>query len=136
MATPQTRWEISPRFDVAFGTKNTLTARLQYESGSRSSRGGATSLPTIGNTTSDSEITLQVSDSQLVSERVINETRFEYQHTPSSSSPLSTAAQINVAESALRSGNGLLVAGNRYTVTGPGAPASGRTVTQFWTKAQ
>ena len=96
LASPQTRWEISPRLDLALGSKNTLTARFQYETATRTTPGGTTSLPTLGYTASDSESTIQISDTQLVSERVINETRFEFQHSPSSQTPLSTAATINV----------------------------------------
>jgi len=96
VASPSTRWEISPRLDLALGSKNTLTARFQYEKSTRTSNGGGTSLPTLGSSSSDSEVTLQISDTQLLSERVINETRFEYQHSPSSQTPINTGPRISV----------------------------------------
>jgi len=41
--------------------------------------------------------TVQISDTQLLSERVINETRFEYQHDGSSSTPLNPATTVSVS---------------------------------------
>lgn len=96
VASPSTRFEISPRLDLAIGSKNTLTARFQYEKGTRTSPGGGTSLPTLANSSSDSETTVQISDTQLVSERVINETRFEYQRSPSTQTPVNTGPRISV----------------------------------------
>ncbi len=43
-----------------------------------------------------SEPTIQVSDTQIISNRVINETRFEYQVDKSSSTPNSTAPAVSV----------------------------------------
>ena len=94
--SPSTRYEISPRIDLALGSKNTLTGRFQYEKGTRTSNGGGTSLPTLGNSSSDSEATVQISDTQLISERVINETRFEYQRSPSTETPINTGPKISV----------------------------------------
>jgi len=96
VSSPSKRWEISPRIDLALGSKNTLTARFQYEKGTRTSNGGGISLPTLGNSSSDSEATIQISDTQLISERVINESRFEYQRSPSRQTPFNTGPRISV----------------------------------------
>ena len=93
---PQTRWDISPRLDIALGGKNTLTARYQYNTTSATNNGSGISLPATGAVTSNSEQSIQISDTQLVSNRVINETRFEYERTKSNSSPLSTGPSLNV----------------------------------------
>jgi hypothetical protein len=87
---PQTRWDINPRLDTMIGAKNTLTVRFQYESNTSTNNGGTTSLPSLGGKSSNSETTVQVSDTQLVSNRIINETRFEYQRDPSSATPFNT----------------------------------------------
>lgn len=94
---PQTRSDISPRFDFALGEKNTLTARYQYYINSSQNNGiGNTNLPTAGYNSEASEHTIQLSDTQIVSARVINETRFEYQWDKSTQDPLSTAPTLSV----------------------------------------
>ncbi len=94
---PQTRYEIAPRIDLALGEKNTLTARFQFERNVLQNLGiGGLSLPSAGYNNTDQETTLQLSDTQIFSAKVINETRFEYQRPTSTITPLSTAAAINV----------------------------------------
>jgi hypothetical protein len=97
LANPQTRWDISPRVDMLLAQKNTMTVRYEYESGTSSINPVvASALLTTGSNTSNSESTLQVSDTQLISNTVVNETRFEYQHTTSNSTPLSTSPALIV----------------------------------------
>ena len=94
---PQTRSDISPRVDFALGEKNTLTARYQYYvNGQQSSGIGNTNLPTVGYNTEATEHTVQISDTQIVSSRVINETRFEYERDYSTQNPLSTSPTLSV----------------------------------------
>ncbi len=101
---PQTRWDISPRVDLAFGEKNTLTARFQYEHNSQQNQGiVGTSLPTTGYSSTSSEVTLQLSDTQIITDKIINETRFEYQRENSNQTPFSTAPQV-VVQGAFTSG--------------------------------
>ena len=94
---PQTRWDISPRLDLALGEKNTLTIRFQSEHNSQMNGGiGGLTLPSAGYNSTGAETTIQVSDTQIVSSKVINETRFEYQRPTSNETPFSTAPYINV----------------------------------------
>jgi hypothetical protein len=94
---PQTRSDISPRLDLALGSKNTLTARYQYNvNGIQNAGIGNTNLPTVGYNTDSTENTVQISDTQIVSSRIINETRFEYQRDNSTQNPLSTAPTLSV----------------------------------------
>ena len=94
---PQTRSDISPRLDLALGEKNTLTFRYQYEANSVQNAGvGNTSLPTVGYNSESNENTIQISDTQIVSPRVINETRFEYQRATSSVDPLDKTPTLSV----------------------------------------
>ncbi len=77
---PQSRTDISPRVDLALGEKNTLVTRFMYEVNDQNSVGvGGLALPTAGYNSSSSETTLQMSDTQVLSQHIINETRFEYQ---------------------------------------------------------
>jgi len=93
---PQTRWDVNPRLDMMIGKKNTLTTRFSYESNTSTNNGSGTSLPTLGGTSASSEVTLQVSDTQLLSNRIINETRFEFQRDNSSSTPFNPGPEVTV----------------------------------------
>ncbi len=95
--TPQHRFDISPRIDLALGEKNTLTVRFQYEHNNQQEEGiGGTDLPVNGYGTVSGETTLQVSDTQILTDKIINETRFEYQRPVSTITPYSTAPEIMV----------------------------------------
>jgi hypothetical protein len=97
---PQVRTDISPRVDLQLGEKNTLTTRFEYETNDMSNQGvGNLSLPDAAYNSSTSEITLQMTDTQVVSSRIINETRFEYQRDHSTQTPFSTAPTISVTGS-------------------------------------
>ena len=94
---PQTRSDISPRVDFALGEKNTLTVRYQYNvNGAQNAGVGNTNLPTVGFNTESTEHTVQISDTQIVNSRVINETRFEYQRDYSTQDPLSKDPTLSV----------------------------------------
>ena len=95
--TPQNRYDFSPRLDLALGDKNTLTARYQFEHRDQKNGGlGSTTLPTAAYNTASDENTIQLSDTQTLSSKVINETRFEFQRENSSETPLSTAPTVHI----------------------------------------
>ena len=99
MASPtsQSRSDISPRVDLQIGEKNTLTTRFQYEQNDQNNQGvGALTLPGAGYNSSTSETTLQMSDTQMISSRVINETRFEFQRDSATQTAQTTTPTINV----------------------------------------
>ena len=94
---PQTRYDINPRVDLALGEKNTLVLRYQYESSTVQNGGiGNLVLPSAGYNTTQSENTIQISDTQLLSPRVVNETRFEYQHENATQTALSSGPTLSV----------------------------------------
>ncbi len=94
---PQTRWDISPRVDLALGEKNTLTVRFQSTHNTQQNQGIVNyTLPSAGYNSSAAETTIQVSDTQIVSSKIINEIHFEYQRPTSNETPFSTAPYINV----------------------------------------
>src|ERR1017187_9252425 len=97
-ATPATRWDLSPRVDMMLGAKNTLMTRYDYEASSSSVNPTvASALLTTGSDSSSSDQDIQISDTQLINTKDINETRFEYEHSSSHSTPLNTAPAINVS---------------------------------------
>jgi hypothetical protein len=93
---PSTRIEVSPRIDLELGQKNTLTLRYQYERGSSSGSLGSTSLPTQATSGTSSENSVQLMDSQIINEHIVNETRFQYRRNLSTTTPVSVTPTINV----------------------------------------
>ncbi len=86
---PQTRTNIAPRIDLQLGQKNTLTARYQFYRNNQSGRIGSTSLPSLSSDSMETESTVQLSDSWIVNEHIVNETRFQYLRDYSSTTPVS-----------------------------------------------
>jgi len=94
--TTQNLHNVTPRLDLQLGAKNTLTTRFGYFNTNSSASGGGLSLNTTGSSSSGDEYTIQASDTQTVTQRIINETRFEWQRNTSTSTPTSTAPSISV----------------------------------------
>jgi len=94
---PRTRTNISPRIDYQVSTNNTLSARYQYYRDTQENAGvGGLTLPEAGYDTTDFEHTVQITDTQVLSTKAINETRFQYLRDNSGQNPISTAVGINV----------------------------------------
>ncbi|HEU5340668.1 carboxypeptidase-like regulatory domain-containing protein [Edaphobacter sp.] len=94
---PDSRTDLSPRIDLALSEKNTLTARYQFNTSSSTNSGiGGSNLPSMGTNSDFTAHTIQISDTQIVSPRIINETRFEYEHDRSTSNPIATGATLSV----------------------------------------
>jgi hypothetical protein len=98
--SPQTRFDISPRIDLALGEKNVLTTRFQFVHNSQDNQGiGGFALPTTGNTIGSTSFEVQMSDTQTFSSKLINETRFEYERERSTTTPLSFTPGVGVSGS-------------------------------------
>ena len=94
---PRTRTNLGPRFDFQLTPNNTLTARYQYYSDKQQNAGvGNFVLPSAGYDTSSTEHTVQISDTQVIGAKAVNETRFSYMRDSSEQKPLSTAPAIAV----------------------------------------
>ena len=95
--SPQSRTDFTPRFDFQLTAKNTLTTRYQYETNSTQNNGvGQFELPSTGYSLDSTENEIQMTDSQIISARLINETRFEYGRDLSKQLPISTAPSVSV----------------------------------------
>jgi hypothetical protein len=94
---PHTRTNLSPRFDYQVSNNNTLTARYQFFRNTVDNSGvGGFSLQDQGANTTDTEHTVQISDTQVLSTKVINETRFQFRREDTQNVPFSTAPEISV----------------------------------------
>jgi hypothetical protein len=103
---PQTRTDFDPRIDLQLSDKNTLTARYQFETSTWINDGtGGFDLPSTAYNLTQTENTLRVTDNQIISSRIINETRFEYERDMSAQTPLSTAPTVNVQSSFVGGGS-------------------------------
>ncbi len=103
---PQVRTEISPRLDLAITDTNTLTVRYQYEQNDQLNSGlGGFNLPTTAYNVASNESELQMSDTQIISPRVINETRFEFSRDRDTSTAQSYAPTVNVQSAFITGGS-------------------------------
>ena len=76
---PRHRTNLGPRLDYAFSKNNTLTARYQFYRDTQNNDGvGQFTLPTQGYNSESTEHTLQISDTQVIGSKIVNETRFQF----------------------------------------------------------
>jgi len=95
--TPQTRTNISPRIDYQVSDKNVLSVRYQWWHNTSSNGGiGQFALPSVAYNGANTEDTVQISDTQVLSEKVFNQTRFQYLHESSDQKPQSVDPTLNV----------------------------------------
>jgi hypothetical protein len=94
---PRTRTNLSPRIDYQVTPNNTLSARYQFYRDTQENAGvGGLVLPEAGYDTTSTEHTVQITDTQILGTKAVNETRFQYLRDNSQQTPLSTAVGINV----------------------------------------
>jgi len=92
IANPSTRTNVTPRVDFQLSRNNTLMVRYQFTHNLETNQGiGQFSLyPTQGYNLSDTEQTVQISDTQIINANMVNETRFQYIRDSNNQSPLVT----------------------------------------------
>jgi hypothetical protein len=82
IVTPQFRTTIRPRFDYAISPGHTLVVRYQNTRVENDKQGiGDFNLPSRAYDTRNSENTVQITETSLLSPRAINETRFQFLRT-------------------------------------------------------
>ncbi|HVO56725.1 MAG TPA: carboxypeptidase regulatory-like domain-containing protein [Dongiaceae bacterium] len=103
---PRTRTNLTPRLDYQLTPTNTLTLRYQYFRENETNNGvGQFNLPSQAYNSLDTEHTLQVSDTQTLSERIINETRFQYVRSNGTETVLDTTPSVSVSGAFTGGGN-------------------------------
>jgi hypothetical protein len=79
VANPQSRLDVSPRFDFQLGQSNTLTVRYMLDRQVQTNSGVSQfALQSQAYNVSNFENSLQISDAQVLSANAVNETRFQY----------------------------------------------------------
>jgi hypothetical protein len=94
---PRQRTNIGPRFDWAITKNNTLTARYQYFRDTETNDGvGTTTLPSQAYYSKGTEQTVQISDTQIIGTKIVNETRFQFNHDNNLQNPVDSNPSVNV----------------------------------------
>jgi hypothetical protein len=76
---PRHRTNITPRLDYAITKNNTLTVRYQFYRDTDDNEGvGQFNLASQAYNSDSTEHTLQISDTQVIGAKIVNETRFQY----------------------------------------------------------
>jgi hypothetical protein len=91
------RTNLNLRTDFQLSKNNTLTARYQYYRNTQNQNGiGQFNLPSQAYNSESTEHTLQLSDTQVIGTKVVNETRFQYLREINNQYPLNTQSTLNV----------------------------------------
>jgi len=86
---PRTRMNLGPRVDYQLSSKNVMTVRYQYWGDNDTDDGiGQFALPSQAYNTNGSEHTIQVGDTHVISDRTVNQARFQYLHDSSYQAPV------------------------------------------------
>lgn len=105
---PRVRTNVSSRFDFQLAASNTLMVRYQFTHNHEENDGVAQlSLPSQGFNQTGNENEIQISDTQILSPRAINETRFEWERGTTDQNSLVLAPAINVLGQFNSGGNAL-----------------------------
>jgi hypothetical protein len=105
---PRIRTNVSARFDFQLSTNNTITARYQFVHDHQENNGiGQLALPSQAYNQNLNEHQIQLSDTQILSPKAINETRFEWERTTTDQNALVTTPTINVLGQFVEGGNPL-----------------------------
>ena len=100
------RTNVNSRIDLQLTKNNTLTARYQYYRNTENNDGiGTFNLPSQGYNSDSTEHTLQISDTQIIGAKIVNETRFQYLRELNNQLALNTQPTLNVLGSFGGGGN-------------------------------
>ncbi len=108
LSSPRTRFNGGPRVDYQLAKNNTLSARFQFFRNNATDSGvGGLTLPTSAYDVLTTEQTLQLTDTQVIGSRMINETHFQYRRESGTENPYSTLPELDVLGAFTGGGNSL-----------------------------
>jgi hypothetical protein len=106
VANPQTRLDISPRVDLQLGKSNTLSIRYMFDRQKQTNSGvSGFALQDQAYNVLNDENTLQVSDTQIISPKIVNETRFQYTADRDTQTAVNTTPTVTVQGAFTSGGN-------------------------------
>ncbi len=92
------RTNASARIDWQAGEKNTLTVRYGFYDENENGDLSAQSLPSAAYNEGDTDHTVQASDSYVINDHIVNETRFQYERTNDNEIPVSSDRTISATQ--------------------------------------
>jgi len=108
VANPQTRLDFSPRFDFQLGSKNTLSVRYSFNRSTQANSGVSLfALESQAYNMSQTQNSVQLSDTQVLSDHVVNETRFQFAGSRSNQSAVNSDPTESVAGAFTSGGNNM-----------------------------
>ena len=108
LSNPRTRLNGGPRLDYQLTKNNTFSARYQYFRNRANDTGiGGFTLPSEAYNVLTTEQTLQLTDTQVIGSKVINETHFQYRREGGAENPFSTLPELDVIGAFNAGGNSL-----------------------------
>ncbi|HTQ57276.1 MAG TPA: TonB-dependent receptor [Bryobacteraceae bacterium] len=106
--TPQQRTTVSPRIDWQLTTNNTLSLRYSYLDVNRDLWGiGLYNLPDSGYGFTQGQHVAQVTETAVISPRIVNETRFQFNHSESYEDAVTNGVQVSVPSAFTEGGAGV-----------------------------
>lgn len=103
---PNTNTNLSSRVDYQLTSNNTLTARYQFfQANSKNNGIGQFSLAAQGYNTQQTEQNVQISDSQVINARAVNDFRLQFVHDGNNQIPLSQDTTVQVQGAFTGGGN-------------------------------
>ncbi|MEA2172924.1 MAG: hypothetical protein QOD00_516 [Blastocatellia bacterium] len=113
VVTPTRRTTFSPRLDYQLNQNNTLVARYTYARSSNINSGiGDFSLASRAFNTSNAQHTLQLTETAVINQKIINETRFQYEHDRRIQTGDNSTPTIRVSEAFTGGGSQVGLASN------------------------
>ena len=132
---PRKRTSVNVRLDDQLTTNNTVSARFQFNHTDDKNSGlGTFSLPSQAYNGSSSEENVQLSDTQVLSTKLINETRFQYIRSHNQERALDFSPTVSVLGAFLGGGNRLgavASATNRYELQNYTSASLGKHLVKF-----
>ncbi|MGA8221288.1 MAG: carboxypeptidase regulatory-like domain-containing protein [Candidatus Acidiferrales bacterium] len=106
LAEPRTRLNLGPRLDYQVTKSNTLSIRYQYYRDNEDNQGlSGFALPSQAYNVLNTEQTVQVSDTQVFSANLLNETHFQYLRDTQNQVAASLLPSVTVPSSFISGGN-------------------------------
>ncbi|MGA7155215.1 MAG: carboxypeptidase regulatory-like domain-containing protein [Acidobacteriaceae bacterium] len=106
VSNPQSRLDVSPRFDFSLGSKNTMSVRYSLDRQKDTNSGvSGFSLQSQGYNVLNYENTIQVSDTQVFNPQWVNQIRFQYRRERDGQTPEDTTPTETVQGAFTNGGN-------------------------------
>jgi hypothetical protein len=95
---PSRRTSFSPRIDYQINANHTLVARYNYTTNRRTAGVGGFSLPSRAYDTDNTEQSIQLTETAIINKTIVNETRFQFQHSRNAQDADNSIPTIDVQE--------------------------------------